>query len=167
MKISLVLVAMLLAGCQAVPQSSDLGTVIRVTSGQTIEVRLNSQIQKVGLLGVEAPDYRQQPWANQAKQRLQQLIAGKSVCLEFSSPESADYRLASVWLDREALPGRTRTLLNEQLIQEGLVMARSRTLSPYQNRLSYAQEQARILGLGIWNPTQPMRQTPTQFRAQL
>lgn len=166
MKISLVLVAMLLTSCQAAPPS-EIGMVTRVTSGQTIEVRLQSQIQKVGLLGVEAPDYRQQPWANRAKQRLQELIEGKTVRLEFVSLESSDYRLASVWLDREALPGQTHTLLNEQLIAEGLVLARQRTLSPYENQLAYAQEQARILGRGIWNPAQPLRQTPTQFRAQI
>jgi micrococcal nuclease len=157
MKISgVLLVTVLLCSCQAAPKG-EFGTVTRVTSGQTIEVRVNSQIQKIGLLGLEAPDYRQQPWANQAKQRLQALVSGKTVRLEFALSSASGYRLASVWIDR--------TLLNEQLIQEGLVLARSRS-SPYRDRLDHAQEQARLLGLGIWNPAQPLRQTPTEFRAQ-
>lgn len=159
MKISLVLIAMLLASCQAEGRSIQTGLVTRVTSGQTIEVRLNSQIQTISLLGVEAPDSRQQPWANQAKQRLQELIEGKLVRLEFAPTESRTYRTASVWIDR--------TLVSEQLIEEGLVLVRSNVLTADGDRLSNAQEKARILGHGIWNPAQPMRQTPTQFRAQL
>ncbi|MBD2093114.1 thermonuclease family protein [Microcoleus sp. FACHB-1515] len=158
MKISFVLIAMLLTSCQAAPRSIETGLVTRVTSGQTIEVRLNSQIQTVSLLGVEAPDPRQQPWANQAKQRLQELIEGQIVRLEFAPIESTSYRSALVWLDR--------AFVNEQLIEEGLVLVRSNVLSPYDDRLAHAQEKARILGQGIWNPSQPMRQTPTQFRTQ-
>lgn len=156
MKISLVSIA-LLASCQSAPRSID-GLVTRVTSGQTIEVRLSSQIQTISLLGVEAPDSRQQPWANQAKQRLQELIEGKLVQLEFVPTESQTYRTASVRFDGD--------LINEKLIEEGLVLVRSNVMSSYENRFFHAQEKARILGYGIWNPTQPMRQTPTQFRAQ-
>ncbi|NJL23396.1 MAG: thermonuclease family protein [Leptolyngbyaceae cyanobacterium SM1_3_5] len=159
MKISFVLVAMLLASCQAAPRSIETGLVTRVTSGQTIEVRLNSQIQTVSLLGVEAPDFRQQPWANQAKQRLQELIEGQMVRLEFAPTESTSYRSALVWFNQ--------TLVNEKLIEEGLVLVRSNVPSADGDRLAHAQEKARILGQGIWNPSQPMRQTPTQFRTQL
>lgn len=157
MKINLVLVAMLLASCQAAPRSIETGLVTRVTSGQTIEVRLDSQIQTVSLLGVEAPDPRQQPWANQAKQRLQELIEGQIVQLEFAPTASSSYRSASVSFDG--------ALVNEKLVEEGLVLVRS-VRSAEGDRLAHAQEKARILNRGIWNASEPMRQTPTQFRTQ-
>jgi len=36
----------------------------------------------------------------------------------------------------------------------------------YSQRLNYAQEYARLMGYGIWNPEKPMRLTPTEFRNQ-
>jgi micrococcal nuclease len=64
--------------------------------------------------------------------------------------------LAYLWHDHQ--------LLNEVLVEEGLVLAHSRSPNTkYEQRLSYAQEKARLLGVGIWNPKQPLRQDPREL----
>jgi micrococcal nuclease len=58
-------------------------------------------------------------------------------------------------------------LLNEQLVKEGYVLAAPRSPNKkYDSRIARAQEYARLMGYGIWNPDQPMRLTPAEFRRQ-
>ena len=53
------------------------------------------------------------------------------------------------------------------MVKEGWALAKPDfPNTKYMERLIHAQERARIMGLGIWNPDQPMRQTPAQFRRQ-
>jgi len=154
-------------GSQAVATQSETVKVVRVLSGQTIEVLdatgRNPLAEKVRLLGITAPDWQEQAaWSNAAKQQLATWIGtGKTVQLEsdlISHFENRDsnLRLAYVWLDRQ--------LINEKLVAGGYVLAQSRSPNTkYEQRLDYAQEKARLLGLGIWNPDNPMRQDPGEF----
>lgn len=138
--------------------------VDRVLSGQTLEVsQQDSQAlsERVRLIGIEAPSLEQAPWGNAARQRLERLINGKPVLLESDREPKDRYerRLAYLWSDGK--------LLNEQLVAEGLVLAVPRSPNiKYDQRLHRAQEKARILGLGIWNPDKPMRTSPSEFRQQ-
>jgi micrococcal nuclease len=156
----------LLLGCQAaiVPQGTRV-QVAQVVSGQTLEVldlsQSAPQTERVRLLGIEAPDLAQAPWGALAKTRLAELVAGQTVLLESDVEAQDDYarRLAYIW--------QNGTLLNEQLVAEGQALAKSRSPNTkYEQRLAHAQEKARLLGLGIWNPSNPMRQTPGEFRQQ-
>jgi len=165
---------LLLFGCQSTKQTQ--GTIVkieRVVSGQTLEwVDTSKQpalIDRVRLIGIEAPDLRQQPWGDQAKQQLEQMtgkingqkLVFESVLLE-SDVEQVDQfgrKLAYVWKDG--------VLLNEQLVKEGSVLAVVRSPNhKYDQRLIRAQEYARLMGKGIWNPEQPMRLTPAEFKSQ-
>ena len=165
---------LLLFGCQSTKQTQ--GTIVkieRVVSGQTLEwVDITKQpalIDRVRLIGIEAPDLRQQPWGDQAKQQLEQMtgkingqkLVFESVLLE-SDVEQVDQfgrKLAYVWKDG--------VLLNEQLVKEGSVLAVVRSPNhKYDQRLIRAQEYARLMGKGIWNPEQPMRLTPAEFKRQ-
>jgi len=121
----------------------------------------------VRLIGIEAPDLRQQPWGTAAKTRIEQLIGEtrgqqlilQSVLLEpdVQTKDSFGRWLAYVWHDG--------VMLNEQLIKEGYVLATPRSPNnKYNERLIRAQEYARIMGYGIWNPEQPLRLTPAEFR---
>lgn len=180
MKIRLaLLVLLLLVGCSS-PQNPK-GTTVkvqRVVSGQTLEVvEIGTSpplIQRVRLLGIEAPDLKQQPWGEQSRKYLEALINEKgqqtagSVVLESEEQEKDSYgrRLAYVW--------RNGVLLNEQILKAGYALSVSsnvdRASTPpsnkYGTRLNYAQEWARIMENGIWNPQKPLRSTPTEFRRQ-
>lgn len=155
-----------LTGCGGDSVTGVQVTVNRVVSGNTIEVRGTGaeakRLETVRLLGIEAPDLRQQPWGLQAQETLTQLVAGQPLWLEFEAGEARDRLgrlLAYAW--------RGDVLVNERLVFEGRAIPASRSgWLKYDRRIFYAQERARILQLGIWNPQQPMRLRPAEFRRQ-
>lgn len=136
-------------------------TVTRVVSGQTIEVELagTSEVTKVRIMGIDAPDLRQSPWGEAAQQRLAQIIMRSPIKLETDLSEIDPYnRLqAHVWLEGN--------LISQRLVKEGYVLANTRYPHSYSKLLIDAQEYARLMGYGIWNPQQAMRYTPNQFRS--
>lgn len=148
-----------LVGCQPkiAPQGLT-GEVQKVISGQTLEVAAtNGQTMRVRLIGIDAPDLRQQPWGQTAKAGLEAMLTDKRVVIELDEqPEEFGRRLAYIW--------HKNILVNEQLVKQGYVLA---TLQgKYAHRLRSAQEWARLMERGIWNPSKPMRLTPAEFRSQ-
>lgn len=155
-----------LLGCQATSSPKGVtAKVERVVSGQALEVldssRQSALTERVRLIGIEAPDIKQQPWGVESRDKLEQLIVKQTVLLEPDEETLDKYgrRLAYVWQDG--------MLLNEQMVVQGhaLFVPRSPN-NKYDQRLAHAQETARIMGVGIWNPTKPMRLTPDEFRRQ-
>jgi micrococcal nuclease len=169
-RITTLLCLLLLVACQSQKKVEDpnrmLVKVAQVVSGQTIEVvgigEQPSLITQVRLLNIDAPDLQQRPWGDAAKQRLEALIGGEqSVMLEFDVEvkDSFGRTLAYAWKDR--------VLLNEQLLKEGHGLFAPRSPNnKYDRRLERAQQWARLIGEGIWNPQKPMRLTPGEFRRQ-
>lgn len=174
---------LLLAGCQALPSGwgqkaaihGETVRVSRVVSGQTLEVLIDgsNQAVRMRLLGIESPGWKQEPWDSAAKSHLSawldapvsSAMPARTVVLESDReleqkyPDGTTIRLAYAWRDDQ--------LLNETLVAEGLVLANVRSPNTkYEQRLTRAQEKARLLGLGIWNPQNPMRLTPYEFRKQ-
>jgi micrococcal nuclease len=165
-----------LAGCQASPPKYPTVQISRVLSGQSIEWIDKSQqppvIQQGRLIGIDAPDLGQEPWGKQAKQRLEELIdtSGKdSVSIEFESTDADKYGRKFIYLWKDG------QLLNEQLLKDGCVLANMRTPSSsatnisgtkYRERFLRGSQYARIMGAGIWNPAQPMRMSPSEFRKE-
>ncbi len=160
----------LLVSCQANNQLTANQVqvkVARVVSGQSLEVLGMAEqpnlISQVRLIGIDAPDIRQRPWGDKAKQGLETLIGGAEqiVTLEFDiEPKDKIGRtLAYVWKDK--------VLLNEELVKQGYVLFVGRSPNhKYDQRLERAQQWARIMGQGIWQPEKPMRLTPAEFRRQ-
>ena len=165
-----------LAGCQAPPPKYPVVQISRVLSGQSIEWIDKSQqppvIQQGRLVGIDAPATGQEPWGNQAKQRLEELIntSGKDgVSIEFESTDADKYGRKYVYLWKNG------QLLNEQLLKDGCVLANMRNASSsatnisgtkYRERFLHSSQYARIMGVGIWNSTQPMRMSPSEFRKE-
>ncbi len=156
-----------LFGCQPKGQTNvgDVQVkVARVANGQTLEVVGMGQqptlISQVRLVGIDAPDIRQFPWGDDAKEKLNQLIGeNRSVILEFDLKAQDEFNrvLAYVWVNN--------TLLNERLVKDGYALFSPRSPNQkYDQRLERAQQWARIMGVGIWNPDKPMRLTPSEFR---
>ncbi len=165
----------LLTGCQASPPQYPTIQISRVMSGNSIEWVDKSQqppvIQQGRLIGIDAPDLAQEPWGKQAKQRLEELIgtAGKgTVSVELDGADADKYGRKYVYLWKD---GR---LLNEELLKDGYVLASMRKSSAmsspngvkYRERFIQGSQYARIMGTGIWNPAQPMRMSPSEFRRE-
>ncbi|WP_019504278.1 thermonuclease family protein [Pleurocapsa sp. PCC 7319] len=152
-------------------------TVTRVVSGQTIEVELagTSEVTKVRIMGIDAPDLRQSPWGEAAQQRLAHLIMRSSIKLEtdFSeidqrseqAPSSYGGVISDPYNRLQAHVWLEGNLISQRLVKEGYVLANTRYPHLYSKLLIDAQEYARLMGYGIWNPQQAMRYTPNQFRS--
>lgn len=157
--VSLVFPLLFIQGCQTPIISNGMQVqVVRVVSGQTLEAISMGKALKVRLAGIEAPDIQQQPWGQAAKQQLEAMVSGKTATLELDGqPDKFGRHWAYVWQNGK--------LLNEQLLKEGYVLwdGRSRDRE-YDDRLEKAQAWARIMGRGVWDSQQPMRQTPAEFR---
>ncbi|MGB0561640.1 MAG: thermonuclease family protein [Spirulinaceae cyanobacterium] len=157
-----VILGVWLAGCQA--QTVRVGepvTIQTVLSGQTVEVLLRNEPLTVRLAGIDAPDRRQAPWGEQAQTLLtQQLAQSESLYLEPSDPERDRYgrQWGYLWQgDR---------LINVWLVEQGYALARREPTAAHTEQLSHAQDYARMMAAGIWQPENPMRQTPQEFRDQ-
>jgi micrococcal nuclease len=169
-KLAILVCLLLVVSCQAKNQPTNNEVqvkVARVVSGQSLEVLGMAEqpnlISQVRLIGIDAPDMRQRPWGEDAKQRLETLIGGAEqlVTLEFDveAKDKIGRTLAYVLKDK--------VLLNEELVKQGYVLFVGRSPNhKYDQRLDRAQQLARILGEGIWNPEKPMRLTPNEFRRQ-
>ena len=169
-KIIILACLLLLMGCQPKTPLADnqpLVKVARVVSGQTLEVlglaEQPNLISQVRLVGIEAPDLRQRPWGDAAKDALETMIGGAEqyVLLEFDiqAKDKIGRTLAYVWKDK--------VLLNEQLVKQGNVLFVARSPNhKYDQLLDRAQQWARLTEQGIWNPEKPMRLTPAEFRRQ-
>ena len=167
-KIIILASLLLLVSCQSPNNSSTTPAslkVARVVSGQSLEVLgMESQpnlISQVRLIGLDAPDLRQLPWGEDAKQLLEGLIGGanQAVNLEFDleAKDKFNRTLAYVWKDK--------LLLNEEVVKQGYALFVARSPNhKYDRRLERAQQWARIMGKGIWNTDKPMRMTPGEFR---
>lgn len=163
---------LLLTGCQNLkpPAQALSGTVERVISGQTLVVRPQgaSRSIQVRLWGLDVPDRQQQPWGNAARDYLQDQVLGKQVQIDPLQPNPDQYgrQPAYLWCNG--------TLINEALIAAGYGLVNLQRLekqpsaqnTQYDQRLVWAQQRAKTLEIGIWNPQLPLRQTPTEFRQQ-
>lgn len=159
----------ILTSCTSVDTpKGDRVTVSRISSGQLIEVLDPSSAtplaSKVRLLGVDAPAWKQEPWFTQSLNALDALLNGNQpIVLEFDvqpqivTKAGNTLRLAYLWKDGK--------LVNEELLKQGWGVATSfAPNTKHERRLAQAQERARLLGLGIWDPKNPMRETPHEFR---
>ncbi|MDY6783626.1 MAG: thermonuclease family protein [Cyanobacteriota bacterium] len=158
---------LLAASCQSSALPTGKNAIVqRAVSGQTLEVLIPGStpalIQQVRLLGISAPRLEQKPWGETAKRNLEQLLGERASVLieEFVPAEKDPYNRiwASVWY--------RGNLLNESLVQQGYALAQGRSDPKYSQRLARAQEYARILGYGIWNPAQPLRQNPREIQTR-
>ncbi len=120
-----------------------------VFDGDTFQTRAG---EKVRLLGINTPEVARgkepgQTLGKKAKQRLQQLISGKTVRMQFDADKKDRYgrTLAHIFL-------RNGTWINEQLLREG--MAHVYTFTPnfrWAATLLRAEIEARSAKRGIWN----------------
>lgn len=164
------LLLFLLTACQSQsPQNLIEAKVIKVFSGQSIEVLVDKNLFKVRLSGINAPDVQQNPWGIKAKNKLNELLIDKNtvnssskiVFLEtdINRKDKYDRIFAYLWQDD--------ILINKELIAQGYVLADLiYTEDQYVKSFRYAQDYARMMGYGIWDNQQPMQISPQEFRQQ-
>jgi micrococcal nuclease len=145
-----------------------VGTVVRVSDGDTIAVKVPNQrdLVKVRLLGIDAPEVKhsvkdpgQEPWGSRAQAFTRQLTLNKQVRILTDRQAHDQYGrlLGFVYVGP--------TFVNLELVKHGHAMVL--TYAPNVSRhalFSQAQRQARAAGRGIWNPQQPLTESPHTYR---
>jgi micrococcal nuclease len=162
-KLWAVLLVWCLSACQAGTSviSKVPVTVDRAVSGNTIELTLDGQAQRVRLMGINAPLLSQKPWGTAAKERLEALTNNQQFQLELIAPEIKKNASTTESSTKYGYLWQGDRLINEQLIREGQGLADTRYVnSQYERRLVRAQAYARIMAAGIWSHDAPLRTDP-------
>lgn len=140
-------------------------TVDYAKSGNTLELlfELSAEVPvtTLRLESIAAPDLQQEPWGPAARDCLADLRnAIIRVETQDWQPDSYGRLWAYVW--------QGKTLINQALLEQGCAYLASDRLAAGQHysELVYAQEAARLLGRGIWEPAQPLRDSAETFRKQ-
>ena len=132
-------------------------TMKRVISGQTIEVIIDDRIYQLRLTGLNAPPLSQKPWGENAKQFLIDTLTNNS-SLHLLSIET-DLKVKDKFGRLQGYIWYEQQLINQKLVEEGYAIVNlTYTDGKYDQKLLNAQNYARIMGKGIWNPKQPLKQ---------
>ena len=124
------------------------GQVTRIVDGDTIDVRVSSRIERVRLIGIDAPE-RGACYSTQATVGLRGLVFKKRVRLQGDRSQTRRDRygrlLAYVTLGNGSDVGR-------RLLQQGLATVYE-TRPPFARRSSYLAESSRAsgAGTGLWS----------------
>jgi endonuclease YncB( thermonuclease family) len=140
----------------AVPASENpvlVGSVVQVTDGDTIKVRLSSGVINVRLGSIDAPEL-DQPGGAEATAALAQRLDGRRVELEVESQDRYERLVAFVYLGGEKL--------NAWLVQQGHAWAyRQYTSDP---RYCVWEADARLYRRGLWSAPAGSQKAPWEWR---
>lgn len=167
-----VAIALLVTGCigWGRGQAADgrlTATVDYAKSGHTLELLFELSpempVTSLRLEGIQAPDREQAPWGEAARSCLSdRLPQTDNQIVRVESSDGPPDQYGRLW----AYVWNGSTLMNQALLEEGCAYLASDRLaqSGHYATLLYAQELARLLGRGIWDPAQPLRESPETFR---
>ncbi|BCB97141.1 thermonuclease [Dissulfurispira thermophila] len=154
------------------PINTAYGEKFRVTAvhdGDTISIRTRSfagiplKTEQVRLIGIDAPELKQEPWGRMSKRYLKKLISESDwvVNIEFDvEPRDRYNRLLCYIWDKKG------QLINEKMLENGYAVLY--TVPPnvkYTNRFIEAQKKAQIRKIGIWRKG-GLKESPEQWRKE-
>jgi len=151
--------ALFLCPCAASPAQTNPApvyfSVAKVVDGDTIDVLIDGQKQRIRLIGLDTPevvDPRKpvQCFGREASKRMTELVLGKKVRLE-RDPTQANRDKYGRLLRYVYLPDGTNVA--EKMIREGYGHEYTYQLPyKYQKEFKAAEKYARDHGLGLWAP---------------
>lgn len=129
----------------------EIGTVTKVTDGDTIRVQLGDQNISVRLIGIDTPEISHpkepvQCYGPEAQEALEKLILNKEIKLEkdVSDTDRFGRSLRYVWLED--------MLINEYLTENGFAFASAYPPdTKYQDKISQSEQSAKINERGLWS----------------
>ena len=131
-----------------------VGTVTKVTDGDTIRVQLSSGPITVRFDSIDAPE-RDQPWGDQASKALAGLLDGKEVALEVVTQDRYERLVAVVYLGDENI--------NAWMVKQGNAWA----YRQYLKDTDYCiwEDSSRSARRGLWALPQDQRNAPWEWRS--
>ena len=152
-KLSLIILCFII-GCTPPSKSVVSGKVVGVSDGDTITVlgQGNHQI-KVRLADIDCPE-KNQPWGNNAKSRLSELIFSETVDLRVNSTDRYGRKIADVFFSGENI--------NYLMVLEGNCWPYFKFNPP--SFIMDAYETAKAEGRGLWGLNPHEISPPWEFR---
>jgi micrococcal nuclease len=146
--------------------------VIKVHDGDTVSVSFGQKREKIRLIGIDAPEFSQEPWGKIAKEHLRRLLGSpkrrgylnpfgsSEVKIETDVEKRDRYGrlLAYVWT-------KDGKCVNVEMVRDGLALLY--TVPPnvkYADILRDAQREAKEAERGIWR--RGLEETPRQYRKE-
>ncbi len=131
-----------------------VGKVIGVTDGDTIEMLVGSTAEKIRLWGVDCPEH-DQAFGSAAKKFTSQLAFGKTVKFQPMTQDRYGRTVANIYL----LDG---TYLNAEIVRAGYAWW-FRRYAPEAKDIAQLESEARTNKRGLWRDLHPI--SPWDFRA--
>ena len=136
------------------------GRVVSVHDGDTMQVDVGGgRREKVRLVGIDAPEISQEPWGTRSRDFTRALALGKDVRVETDvQPRDRYGRLLGY-----VYAGRT--FVNLEAIKAGhAVLLTYPPNVKHVDAFTAAQAEARAKGRGVWDPKEPLPESPYQHR---
>jgi endonuclease YncB( thermonuclease family) len=137
----------------AASAQSFTATVIAVHDGDTISVRTAGATERIRLVGIDCPEYRQ-PYSARAKRFTSDLVFGKQVRVEPHGRDRYERLLARIIVEG--------TDVNEAIVRQGY--AWHYAIGAPDMRLEVAEHAARAARRGLWADPRPV--APWQWRRE-
>lgn len=153
--------------CSACIKKEKYYRIIEIHDGDTVSVITGSflgvvtRVERVRLIGIDAPELHQQPWGSKAKEHLRKIIKESHwyVRIELDVQQRDKYgRLLAYLWDKQ---GR---MINYMMVKDGYAMVY--TVPPnvkYVELLTEAQKLARKEEKGIWS-IEGLSESPSKWR---
>jgi micrococcal nuclease len=139
--------------------------VLEVVDGDTIKVSIDGQVYSLRYIGMDSPETKDpnqpvQPFGEEATQKNQELVGGKTVRLEKDVSETDRYGrlLRYVWVGD--------LMINAEMVRQGY--AQVATYPPdvkYQELFLKLQQEARDAGRGLWGQSSASAKQNANLRA--
>ena len=135
--------------------------IVRIIDGDTLDVSLSScripwqgnpQLCRIVLACIDAPDLGEEPFYQDAKNRLQQIVADGTVMVKDTGTNNNGRIVAELFLGNKSV--------NLQMVREGKAVIYCRHLNncaSSRNAYLNAEATAKQQGLGVWKPRQSWR----------
>ncbi len=137
--------------------------VEKVNDGDTITVRMGKNLEKIRLIGMDAPEMGQEPWGRMAREHLKTLIdsSSRNVTLEYDVVKRDKY-------DRLLAYVRTADgkMLNAEMLKDGYALLF--TFPPnvkHVDEFIKAEKQAKDKKIGIW-AKDGLKETPAAYKRE-
>jgi endonuclease YncB( thermonuclease family) len=152
------------AGTVAPGREGESGFVEKAVDGDTLRVRLPSGVERVRLVGIDAPevnhpDRGKDPYADQSTALLKALVRGKTVRLAADREDRDRHGRLLRYVYVEGPDGRW-LLANLEMVRRGGARAYRRFPHSLEGEFVRAEEEARRGRRGLWAPEVPPVRPP-------
>ncbi len=120
--------------------TSEKKQVLRIIDGDTFDIEGDVRVR---LAGADAPEYPEGCLATQSKQRLTELLTGKTVTLQKIGKDNFGRSLAYTYADN--------LFIDKTMVEEGLAYATADNYPKYASLLETAEETAKSASRSVWS----------------